>query len=189
MGNYKISDTKRQEQYSLAYIKAIASVAGYSVDDVSVDEDSIDLTINQRADPNSDGEDYPLLEGLRVQLKCTYSHQPNPETNCIHIDISRKNYQDLRRPKTVIPRILVVLYTPREFDGYLRHIDLSMELLNTAHWLSLQGWEPLPEGQNSKTVQVPLNQKFTVSSLRQMMDCLAIAESSNMSEICFGGDS
>ncbi|MCP4417712.1 MAG: DUF4365 domain-containing protein, partial [Chloroflexi bacterium] len=145
MGNYKISDTIRQEQYSLAYVKAIASVAGYGVDDVSVDEDSIDFTINQRADPESDGEDYPLMEGLRVQLKCTYDHQPNPNTNCIHIDISRKNYQDLRRAKTAIPRILVVLYTPREFDDYLNHVDLSMELLNTAHWLSLRNWEPLPK--------------------------------------------
>ena len=189
MGNYKISDTKRQEQYSLAYIRAIASVAGYSIDDVSVDEDSIDFTINQRADPESDGEDYPLTEGLRVQLKCTYNHQPNPNTNCIHIGISRKNYQDLRREKITVPRILVVLYTPQVFDESVNHGELSMELSNTAHWLSLRGWASLQKGQQSTTVRVPMHQKFTVSWLRQVMDCLAITEPSEIFDKCFGESS
>lgn len=188
-GNYKLSDVKRQEKYSLAYIGAISSVAGYSVDDVEVDEDSIDFTINQRADSESDGEDYPLIEGLKVQLKCTFAHQPNPNTNSIHLTISRKNYQDLIRARTVVPRILVVLYTPREFDAFLNHADFSMELLNTAHWLCLRGWESLPEGQNSIVVRVPLNQRFTVSTLRGMMDCLATTEQTEMINNCFGEES
>jgi len=107
---YAFSRPKRQEQFGAAYIQAVASAAGYEVKDVKIDEDSIDLNITQRGNPD-DPEIYPYYSTLRVQSKCVSSHHPYPD-GTIHYSLSRKNYDDLRRDHTADSSILVIVLIP-----------------------------------------------------------------------------
>lgn len=171
MGRFTIPLTAQQEQFSIAYVRAIASVAGYSVEKPEVDADSIDLRITQCG-----GEDdtYPDIEGLGVQLKCTYAHTPNEEQGCIKFPLSIKNYNDLRR-NNMSPRILVVVHTPKDLAGWLAHSDDSLTLYHSAYWVSLRN-HPATQNTNNITIDVPLNQRFTVDGLVRIMDLLATGE-------------
>lgn len=161
---------KRQEMFSVAYISAVVAAAGYSVDDVKLDEDSIDVTIKQRGN-SKDPNDYPVCSTLSIQLKCTYAHKPNND-NCIHFPLSKKNHNDLCRAHVAIPAILVVLYIPSNDESdWLVEQDEAMLLKNTAHWISLRGRTPITDTQT--TVLIPIEQRFSVDSLRQIMNRLA----------------
>ena len=171
MGRFSIPLTRQQEQFSIAYIHAIASVAGYSIDKTEVDVDSIDLTIIQCGD---DDEDYPDIEGLRVQLKCTYANVPDRERGVLRFPLKVKNYNDLRR-NSFFPRILIVVHTPRNLGEWLTHSEEGLSLYHSAYWVSLRN-APATENQENVTVNVPLNQKFTVDELTRIMDLLARGE-------------
>ena len=61
-------ETQQKEQFSKAYIRAIAAVGGLRVSEPEVDDDSIDMTLAARG--GSGGVRSPKLD---LQLKCTAS--------------------------------------------------------------------------------------------------------------------
>jgi Domain of unknown function (DUF4365) len=165
MSQFVMTLTDQQEQFSIAWVHSIASVAGYSVEKTNVDRDSIDVVIKQFGK----GEEFPLLEILSVQLKCTYSHTPKEDG--IHYPLKIKNYDDLRR-KCLNPRILVVLHVPETVDKWLKDTPENILLHHCAYWVSLWG---MPASDNSETVSVlvPTTQRFTVSELKKLMSIIA----------------
>lgn len=165
---------KCQEQFSVAYIRSVSSVAGYKVVRVDeIDEDSVDIEIQQ----NQSEGNYPFYSILKVQAKCTYSIKPAGDSY-LHFRLSAKNYDDLRA-KTGIPFILVVLCIPgKDSLDWLAEKDDSMVLYNTAYWMSLWGKDALPPSdtpynERKTTVYVPISQRFDVQGLIGLMDTLA----------------
>lgn len=162
MAAYTMPLTTQQEQFSLAYVHSITSAAGYGLEEIRVDVDSVDLTIVQYGE----GESYPQIEGLRVQLKCTYAHPPSADG--LHFPLKAKNYDDLRR-ECMNPRILVVLYVPNDVSRWLIHEKDSLSLYHSAYWLSLRG----RPRRDTETVTVILKDAFTVGSLQAIMQAIA----------------
>lgn len=172
---YAYSLEKRQEQFSAAYVRAIASASGYKVTPLnSMDEDSEDIQIHQKRNDLSD--DRPYYSVLRVQLKCT-SHRIKDD-GFIHYRIPLKTHDDLRR-KTGDPFLLVVVCVPsREESDWLLEERNHMVLYNKAYWLSLRGEERIPENTTPRnkrkvTVRIPTSQMLDVKGLTAIMDDLA----------------
>lgn len=159
---------QRQEQFSKAYIRAIASVAGYATYEHTVDDDSIDLGISSRG--KSGSKKSPRLE---IQLKCPYRHNViNPSGTASYV-ISTKNYDDLRDPDVYVPRILVVVVIPRDISDWIDDTsDQELLVRHCAYWASLRGRGP---SANTKTVTVnlPSTNLFTVNALKSLMDTVA----------------
>ena len=84
--------THRQEQFSNAFIEAVAAVAGCSAAQNSVDNDSIDWTLSNRL---------PRRPNLDIQLKCT-GNAGGPQEN-IRFPLLIKNYRDLILTDSPIP--------------------------------------------------------------------------------------
>ena len=165
MANFKTGIKSRQEQFSIAWLYAIASVAGYSIQNVRVDNDSVDAQILQKGD----GPQCPLIDQINVQLKCTYASSPKGDR--ISYRIPLKNYEDLRGRRQT-PRILVLLHVPPGISGWTQHLDQSLLLRNCAYWTSLRN---LPATSNTSKVIVPIptKQRLTVKSLTKMMELAA----------------
>jgi hypothetical protein len=160
MPNFKTGLTARQEQFSIAWLYAICSAAGYSIQQVHPDNDSIDVQIRQKGDRNH----FPEIDQISVQLKCSYA--ATPVNGHFLFRISRKNYDDLRNPRSN-PRILVLLHVPRGIGEWLVHADESILLRNCAYWTSLSG---LPEiNTNTVTIRIPTAQRLTIPELNRMM--------------------
>jgi hypothetical protein len=67
-----------KEHLSLVYIKAVATIAGFSVERITVDMDSVDVTI--RAKGRLAPESLDLSPLLDIQLKATQKYKIQNET-------------------------------------------------------------------------------------------------------------
>jgi Domain of unknown function (DUF4365) len=151
---------QRKELFSKAYVRAVAAVAGCSVDQPEDDYDSIDLRIKARSIQGA--VSYPQLD---LQLKCT--SRDLLDTNFIRYPLILKNYNDLRI-NCQIPRILVVVVVPENLADWIEQSEQEMLIKSCAYWVSLRG---LPATQNIKsvTVELPRSNLFTVKAIESMM--------------------
>ncbi len=162
---FKMPLKRQQERFSIAFVQAISSVAGYGIEEVNIDIDSIDLTIRQYV---YDGI-YPVCDSLRCQIKSTYAHKP--KNNIISYPLPIKNYNDLRQPN-LIPRILIVVYTPKDTENWLYNGKGCLSLYHAAYWFNIYGMPP-SENTGNVTIHIPTKQQFTVNELQRMMSILA----------------
>lgn len=98
--------SQQKEQFSIAWVRTVVSVAGYAVYQTSVDDDSVDLGIAMRG-----GRGTVRSPRLEVQLKCTAA--PNWQSDLMRFPLKRKNYDDLRVDNVLAPRMLIVVCVPK----------------------------------------------------------------------------
>jgi Domain of unknown function (DUF4365) len=160
---------QRKEQYSFAYIRAVAAAAaGYTVDERSVDDDSVDLQISSRSKLGTVKS--PKLE---LQAKCLGEGLLKDDD--FNYPLKLKNYDDLRDQDVQVPRILVVVRVPTDDAEWISGSDDSLIVRHCAYWLSLRGLPAYSgnakESDNAKvTVRLPQVQRFDVDGLRAIMD-------------------
>lgn len=151
----------KMEQFSRAYVAALAAQAGCNSARPEVDEDSVDLELSMKGISGckrSRGK-------LEMQLKCT--HAADRSRDFFPFSLSIKNYDELRAD-VVIPRLLVVVCVPEECEDWTEQTEEQLCLHHCAYWLSLAG---MPETNNAEsvTVHIPRNQIFSVEFLREAM--------------------
>lgn len=154
-----------KEQFSRAYVRAVASVAGYNVYQFDVDDDSIDLGIAGRGARGTNRS--PRLE---LQVKCT--SQDVLTDGYVTFPLKRKNYDDLVGDNVDVPRILVVVVVPDNIEDWLTHSEDSLVMKRCGYWLSLRAY-PETTNTTSVTVKIPRAQVLTVESLRAIMDTIS----------------
>jgi hypothetical protein len=149
----------QKEQFSVAFVHAVASAAGVKIIRADVDDDSIDVGLERT------GGCAPKLD---LQLKCTADAIPN--TGDISFSLKLKNYEDLRR-MTFAPRWLVVMFVPTDLLQWLEipgHPNPTI-LRRCAWWKSLAG-EPDVDNTASVTVHLPRQNLFTAEAINARMD-------------------
>lgn len=162
------SDVK--EQLSIAYLHAVASRAGCSVEEIRKDRDSIDLKICARG---LLAEDSVLTSPeLAVQLKATARAAFDGDE--IAFPLPKKNYNDLVAP-SLVPRILVLFVMPEDEAEWLTLTPESLTLRRCAYWLSLRGRPPTPN-ETSQTVRLSRARSLTHDSLRELLRKVAREE-------------
>ena len=153
---------QRKEQFSRAFIHAIATVAGYTMSRPEVDDDSIDMTLAARG-----GAGTSRRPRLDIQIKCTQVDDGDEE-NFVY-DLKLKNYNDLKID-TIVPRILVIVLVPdQDVETWLEFTKDETRLRRTAYWCSLCG---APETTNQKSVRVstPRTNLFSPANLITLME-------------------
>lgn len=154
----------QKEQFSRAYVQAVAAVAGFAWSVPSVDDDSIDLTLSDRG-----GGGTIRSPKLDLQLKC--HAQITPDQPTFSFDVKVKNYHDLRDNTVMVPRILVVVLVPDPITEWIQHSEPEMALRRCGYWISLRGY---PDTQNLWTVAVNVDRtrQFNPANLAQIMQRL-----------------
>ena len=151
--------SQQKEQFSNAFLQAIAAVSQCSISKPSVDNDSVDWTLSKVMTRR------PKLD---LQLKCT-SPADVITTGSISYSLKKKNYDDLRLTDVLCPRILIVVFAPNEIERWLDCTHESLTLRRCAYWLSLAGFEDSPN-EASVTVHLPTEQRFDVDALNAIMN-------------------
>ncbi|EHQ36087.1 DUF4365 domain-containing protein [Methanoplanus limicola] len=153
---------QQKEQFSRAYVRAVATVAGFSLFEPSVDDDSIDLSIAERG-----GRGSIRSPRIDLQLKCTSQNLISGDG--IRFSLPIKNYNDLRPENVQVPRILLVLVVPDEIERWIDQTEEKLSMYHCGYWESLRG---LPDTSNEKnvTVNIPKSQQFTVEELSKIME-------------------
>jgi hypothetical protein len=153
--------THQQEEFSRAYVHAVASVAGYKIVPGALpDDDSIDLSIASRGP-------HGLVRSPRVdvQLKC---HKGAVDADPWSFPLKTKNYDDLRHTEYQAPRILVVVVVPDDVVSWIEQTEAQLVLRRCAYWLSLRGADAT-SNDHSVSVRIPRGNVFGVRSLQAMM--------------------
>ena len=146
----------QKSRFSLSYIEAVASHAGFQVEEVKVDFDSVDGTLKA---------DFGKRPRIEFQAKATA--RDVVRENNVHFPLSVKNYDDLRL-EAINPRILIVLVMPEPIDEWINQSDEELCLRYCAYWVSLNGG-PASTNQDTITVYLPLVNVFDSAQLTGMM--------------------
>ena len=146
----------RMEQFSLAYVRAVVSVAGYQVG---------------RPEPDVDSVDGVLLASFgrrpRIDFQAKATSQALLRNGVIHFPLPVKNYDDLRAD-TRTPRLLIVLLIPGDDSDWLTQTDDELCLRRCAYWFSLAG-RPAVTNVRTVTVQIPIANMFDRTQLDSLM--------------------
>ena len=146
-----------QEQFSKAFILALAALAGCAAAEPAPDVDSIDWTLSCRL---------PRRPKLDLQVKST--RLATPEGDHIPYALKRKNYDDLSLPNLLAPRLLVLVLVPEDPAHWLSCSAEQIVLRHGAYWLSLAA-APARDNESSVTVHVPRANLLTVEALSGLM--------------------
>lgn len=146
----------RKSRLSISYIEAVASHAGFWVDEPKADYDSIDGTLKADSGNRS-----------RIEFQAKATSQDIVRENRIHFSLPVKNYNDLRI-EAHLPRILIVLIMPQSTDEWLEQTSSALCIRKCAYWMSLKG-RPASNNRKKITVHLPLSNVFNVEQLTDMM--------------------
>lgn len=160
--------THKKEQFSLAYIQAIATYSGCNIGKYNVDDDSVDILLAKR---NIVGKVLDTAE-LNIQLKCTEYFFG--KDGCMHYPLPIKNYNDLRL-RSASPRILVVLQIPTDYNKWLKQGKNFLLLRHCAYWANIKDLED-SKNTTSVTVKIYQHNMFTPELLCSMMEKIADGE-------------
>ncbi|HUU81882.1 MAG TPA: DUF4365 domain-containing protein [Phycisphaerae bacterium] len=152
---------QQKEQFSNAYVRAVAATAGYTLYKPEVDDDSVDWGIAA-----SGGKGTTRSPRIELQLKCT--SQDLLDDGNLKYALKAKNYNELRPEDYQVPRILVVVLVPNEVTQWLRHSEESLAMYRCGYWVSIRGWNETPNTE-TVTVTIPRQQQFTVENLSSIM--------------------
>jgi len=159
-----ISDLNVESELSYAYLHAVASHAGASCSWSNRHEDNAGIDAKITAWGPFPNGGYREEVDLKVQLKATIS-EPVEKNGCFSYSFSGiKQYDVLRSDTVATPRILVVLFLPRNKAAWLTHTEHTLSLSKCAYWVSLLD-APASLNGTSQTVYLPKTQKFDVANL------------------------
>jgi len=156
---------QQKQEFSKAYVKAVAAVCGFATQEPSVDDDSIDLTLSARG-----GGGTIRSPKVDLQLKCTAQDVLGAQT--IDFPLEVKNYNELRPTNVLVPRILVIVIIPNDVLRWLSHSEAELLLRHCGYWYSLRGMAATVN-QFTVTVNVPRTQVFDVPGLAGIMQRIA----------------
>lgn len=147
-----------KERFSLAFIESVASVAGFYIDEPRVDFDSVDGTLRA---------DFGRRPRIEFQAKATSQDIMKDSHLAFHLPV--KNYDDLRVEKPINPRILIVLFMPRDDSEWISQTTNELCLHHCAYWMSLEG-NPPTQNATTKVVHIPVCNIFNSGQLSDLME-------------------
>lgn len=154
--------SKRKEQFSFAYIQAIAAQIGLNHSFPTADDDSVDITLNGKGFIGGKLRN-PCID---IQLKCT--SQNVIKGNSIKFPLKLKNYNDLRGEDVAAPRYLMLLVVPGKTEKWTHSTNNALILFNSCYWTSLR-YKPEMNNTTNVTVEFSIEQKVTTESLMELM--------------------
>lgn len=153
----------KQEQFSIAYVKAIAAPLGFNPGKFEVDNDSVDILFAAKYEPTNKIRN----PQINLQLKCT-KKLPSDD-GFLHYPLPLKNYEDLIGLNQANPSYLVVVCIPENEDDWIDVKDEELLLRYKAFWYSLKNLPPV-DNDESVTVRIPISNRFTKKSFKILMD-------------------
>jgi hypothetical protein len=160
----------RQEAVSLAYVHAVASAAGliFSRPGYDIGTDVYLHTATARGRRYAPG-------GVQLDLQVKSTRRPNIREGHLLYDLDVNNYDDLRLPSPMCPRLLVVVVLPEDEAQWLSQSAEGLTIRHCAYWLWLHEAAPT-SATTTVRVRLPLANVFSVSALQEIVNRLERGE-------------
>lgn len=160
----------QKEEFSYAYIHAVASAAGYTFERAPqpLDRVGVDVIITS---PDKVGS--MSIPQLHLQVKSTSIKTLTEDT--LRYPLKVKNYEELRDESRLIPLILVVVLVPETVDKWLTESEEKLSLNCCGYWMSCKG-KPATKNIETVTVQIPRKNKFYAKAVKNIMERISRGE-------------
>lgn len=165
-----------ESELSYAYLHAVAAHAGMSCECTNRHVDKMGIDAMVRACELFAHDSVLTDIALDVQLKATVLTPVKADGNLSYFLHGVGRYDKLRKTTTNIPRIVIVLFLPKEHSEWLTHTDEQLAIKKCAWWVSLLN-APAMDNKSGTTIYLPEVQIFNPSSLREIMTRLSKQES------------
>jgi hypothetical protein len=169
-----LSQIDIESELSYAYLHAVACKAGFACevkgrhhDNRGVDAEITGWGLNT-CTPRTEAS-------IKVQLKATIAQQAETESHLSYFLAEVKRYDDLRAEDLQTPRILVVLFLPKEAADWLAVTSEKLLMKKSAYWVSLVG-AAASSNKSGQTIYLPKTQLFTPESLTDLLTRVARKE-------------
>ncbi|MDX2229772.1 MAG: DUF4365 domain-containing protein [Leptolyngbyaceae cyanobacterium bins.349] len=167
----------RKEEFSYAYIGAIAAVAGLVIVPSKRGMDNAGIDLSVEVPGELENQAFPTV---RLQVKCTADDTIINNTS-VRFPLPVRNYNRLRKANSATPLLLVVMLVPDNLETWLEVKatlplpEVLTQLRRCAYWRSLKG---MPETANAhiQTVEIPRTNLLTPESLLELMSKVAKGE-------------
>mgnify|MGYP001570432588 FL=1 len=157
----KLTKNHIESELSIAYVHAVAAKAGFATEFTRVD---VDITIGG---PGLISTDSTLHSPqIAIQLKATINKNVNGDGS-ISFNLPLKNYDDLRA-NCLVPKILVVLFLPKEENIWLSHSIDQLIIKECAYWLSIKGFTK-SDNASHQTVRIPSANVFSPETISGLL--------------------
>lgn len=158
--------TDLQAQFSLAYVRAVAAVAGYfaAERDRGADKDGIDMEIHRRGPKG-------LTRSPRLEIQVKSERRDAPTDDTFSYKLKAKNFNDLCSSGLVelVPRILVLVLVPTDLTTWMGHSEAELALRHCGYWANLANEKPLANGVTSKAIHISRLNIFSPHALDIIM--------------------
>lgn len=152
---------QQKEQFSIAYVRAIAATARVNIYKPEVDTDSIDIGFSVKSKAGQ-----PQSPRIEAQLKCVTKLSGN-DPLYYRYKLDSKNYDELIGDHYT-PRILIVVLVPPSPADWIEQSQEKLSLFHCGYWVSLQELQPT-ENKDSVTINLPKAQVFSPDVLRRLL--------------------
>lgn len=147
---------KLKEEFQTAVVQGIAAAAGCNVAHYRID-DGIDILLAHNTEELDEAH-------IRFQLKCTASG--SLDDGYVSVKVSKKRYDQYRRPDKIIPIILVAQIVYSEREEWITHDGSYTMLGGRNFYLNLTGMkESQVQDGGNVTVRVPTSNVFDDDAL------------------------
>lgn len=154
------------EDMSVAFIRALCAVNGYSISVSNHDNDGWDICVDCKGKPAADS--IWKSPSVQVQLKSSYSKIRVNGDGSITYSLEVKNYNTLIEEDRMIPQILVVFCMPKEEEQWIEQTSDWLKIKKCAYWISLKGM-PKTDNTESISITIPSDQLLTKDSFQDIM--------------------
>ena len=157
---------KIKEDLSVCYLKTIAAVNGIALENITHDEDSVDVIIKKVIQMSSSRR---FNSQISVQLKSTSSKsQYNIKENEIIYEFKVKNYNDLCIAATM-PSMLALLILSEKEEEWINWTTNELMINGKMYWLSLQS-NKLTENKDSISIKIPKENILNNVTIEQLIE-------------------
>ena len=165
-----LSNNDVEEELSIAYTHAVCAAArmAFQVTGRHKDNRGVDGIISAYA-PFGPNDGYLHAVDIDVQLKATKQQPSQTDTYFSYRIKTVAQYDLLRSDRWGTPRILVVMFLPKDSDDWLSHSPERLLLRRCAYWVSLHQAAPCTnKNESGQTIQLPKAQCLDVPNLRAL---------------------
>jgi hypothetical protein len=147
------ADSWQKEQFSLAFLLAVATSKGYTIAHWNVDKDGVDATIRSSA------------VMVDFQLKCTQS--PRESRGAWVYDLDIPTFNKLRNRERSAPGYLALVVVPPDLEDWLSHEPERLLILCHGYWAKIQDM-PAASGGTKTAIRIPKTQRLDGAALEVM---------------------
>lgn len=162
-----ITRQHQQESLGIAYVQAIAAIAGYNNSISHIFDYKVDGSFHQVVKINKQYEESGY--SLEYQLKSTYDFTVEDEQ--IKYDLDAKNYNHLVRRSNnpgSTRMILILFCMPRDITDWIHLSPEQLILKNCCYWDQIIG-DVIPNT-STKTIRIDREQRLTGESLKEIFE-------------------